>query len=175
VAMLIPKNSNHNRARDQLQQHFALGTLTEDIYPNTEDEASALIDYIDRNSNGNNYSNNNNNDDGAVVAAHSTDYMTIVPMMTVLMMNQLYLLMVRRRLMKPRSLLTLRKMAQLVHLPHTFLTTMILKQPFWLTPLPNMMMISKKSRIFLLTVSTINRMSIMPSMTMSLRHWRALM
>jgi hypothetical protein len=69
VAILILKNSNHDRTRDQLQQQFALGTLTEDTYPNTEDKAIALIDSIDRNSNGND-NNNNNNDDGAVVAAH---------------------------------------------------------------------------------------------------------
>jgi hypothetical protein len=71
--MLILKNSNHDRARDQLQQQFSLGTLTKDTYPHTEDKAIALIDSIDRSSNGNN-NNNNNNNNNAVVAAHSTDY-----------------------------------------------------------------------------------------------------
>jgi hypothetical protein len=74
VAMLILKGSNHDCARKQLQQQFALGTHTEDTFPNTEDKAIVLIDSIDRNNNGNNNSNNNKNGDGAVVAAHSTDY-----------------------------------------------------------------------------------------------------
>jgi hypothetical protein len=60
VAMLVLNGSNHDCTHDQLQQQYALGTLTEDTYPNTEDEAIALIDSIDHNN------NNNNNNNGEV-------------------------------------------------------------------------------------------------------------
>jgi hypothetical protein len=73
VSMLILKGSNHGRARTELQQQYAFGTMTDDLYPTTEEKVISLLDIFARNNNNNNdiennISNNDNHD--AVVAAH---------------------------------------------------------------------------------------------------------
>jgi hypothetical protein len=73
VSMLIPKGSNHGRACTELQQQYAFGTMTDDLYPTTEEKVISLLDTFACNNNNNNNNDNNisNNDDhDAVVAAH---------------------------------------------------------------------------------------------------------
>jgi hypothetical protein len=73
VSMLILKGSNHGRARTELQQQYALGTMTDDLYPTTEEKVISLLDTFARNNNNNNDTDNNiinNNNHDAVVAAH---------------------------------------------------------------------------------------------------------
>jgi hypothetical protein len=75
VSMLILKGSNHGRARTKLQQQYAFGSMTDNLYPTTEEKVASLLDTFARinnnnNDNDNNISNNDNHD--AVVAAHDT-------------------------------------------------------------------------------------------------------
>jgi len=73
VSMLILKGSDHGRARTELQQQYAFGTMTDDLYPTTEENVVSLLDTFAGNNNNNDDNNNNisNNDDrDAVVAAH---------------------------------------------------------------------------------------------------------
>jgi hypothetical protein len=73
VSMLILKGSNHGRARTGLQQQYAFGTMTDDLYPTTEEKVIlSLLDTFACNNNNNNNDNNisNNDDHDAVVAAH---------------------------------------------------------------------------------------------------------
>jgi hypothetical protein len=65
VSMLILKGSNHGRARTELQQQYAFGTMTDNLYPATEEKVISLLDTFARN---NNISNNDDHD--VVVAAH---------------------------------------------------------------------------------------------------------
>jgi hypothetical protein len=70
VSMLIVKGSNHGRARTELQQQYAFGTMTDDFYPTTEEKVISLLDTFSHNNNNNNDNNISNNDDhDAVVAA----------------------------------------------------------------------------------------------------------
>jgi hypothetical protein len=72
ASMLILKGSDHGRARTELQQKYVFGTMTDDLYPTTEENVISLLDTFARinnnNDNSNNISNNDNHD--AVVAAH---------------------------------------------------------------------------------------------------------
>jgi hypothetical protein len=72
VSMLILKGSNHGRARTELQQQYVFGTMTDDLYPTTEEKVISLLDTFARNNNNNDNNNNisNNDDHDAVVAAH---------------------------------------------------------------------------------------------------------
>jgi hypothetical protein len=38
ISMLILKGSNHGRARTELQQQYAFGTMTDNLYPTTEEK-----------------------------------------------------------------------------------------------------------------------------------------
>jgi hypothetical protein len=65
--MLILKGSNHGRARTKLQQQYAFGTMTDDLYPTTEEKVISLLDAFacnNNNNNDNNISNNNDHDAG---------------------------------------------------------------------------------------------------------------
>jgi hypothetical protein len=70
--MLILKGSNHGRARTELQQQYAFGTMTDDLYPTTEEKVISLLDTFacDNNNNDNNNNISNNDDHDAVAAAH---------------------------------------------------------------------------------------------------------
>jgi hypothetical protein len=72
VSMLILKGSNHGRARTELQQQYAFGTMTDNLYPTTEEKVISLLDTFARINNNNDNSNNirNNDNHDAVVAAH---------------------------------------------------------------------------------------------------------
>jgi hypothetical protein len=69
VSMLILKGSNHGRARTELQQQYVFGTMTDYLYPTTEEKVISLLDiFACSDNNNNNISNNNDHD--AVVVAH---------------------------------------------------------------------------------------------------------
>jgi hypothetical protein len=100
VYMLILKGSNHGSARTVLQQQYAFGTMTDDLYPTTEEKVISLLDTFARNNNNNGDNNNiiNSDNHDAVVAAHdaSQEFYSDM-MMMVLMTNHLYPMLVKNR------------------------------------------------------------------------------
>jgi hypothetical protein len=44
VFMLILKGSDHGRARTELQQQYAFGTMTDNVYPTTEEKVVSLLE-----------------------------------------------------------------------------------------------------------------------------------
>jgi hypothetical protein len=77
VSMLVMKECNHTRARNELTTQYSLETITDTTYPATEETVITLLDSVKHgNDNSNNKATAGGEGDAAIVAAHKIKYIS---------------------------------------------------------------------------------------------------